>query len=66
MQYYLEGQNCTSSTVSSCPWNIPRGPTDGLSAGLSVPSLELGLDLMIDPLDPEVLVVSESMASVDI
>jgi len=46
---YLDGQNATSSTVSSCPWYIPRGPTEGPSVALSLPSPAF---LMIDPPDP--------------
>ena len=42
---YLDGQKCTSSAVSSCPWKIPRGAIEGLS-----------VVLMIDPADSEVLV----------
>ena len=52
---YLKGQKATSSTVSSCPQKIPRGPTDGTSALLSLPSPDLALCLIIDPPDLESL-----------
>lgn len=32
---YLDGQNCTSSTVSSCPWKTPRGPIEESSAAFT-------------------------------
>jgi hypothetical protein len=34
--YQEEGQNWTSSTVLSCPWNIPLGSTLGLSFSFAV------------------------------
>lgn len=44
---YLDGQNWTSSTVSSCPRYLPRAPIEGLSRGLSPfpPLLEAFLEL---------------------
>lgn len=47
---YLDGQNCTSSTVSSCPWYTPLGPTVGLPELFTLPALvgclplEFGVD----------------------
>ena len=49
---YLEGQNWTSSTVSSCPWNTPLAWITGLSVGLSS--------------DPPLFVIPGCVAKVDI
>lgn len=46
---YLVGQNCTSSTVSSCPLYMPRAPTEGLSAFPLVLSADLDANLVLLP-----------------
>lgn len=45
---YLDGQNCTSSTVSSWPWYTPLGSTVGLSEFFRLPDLADGLPLGVD------------------
>jgi len=62
---YLVGQNCTSSTVSSCPLNVPLGPTDGLLAFPSFPSPALDADLMLPPVAGDFAEFA-SVASVEI
>ena len=55
--HYLDGLNWTSSTVSPCPWNIPRAST-------AVPSPALPLDKL--PLEPGDLWAPWSAAKEDI